>query len=314
MYRVENTLIEHSNLLKLTLTDWGERQPDMYLISLEGVKVFTQRILLSFYSNIVCKALEDVKEDVAGINVSAKSSSLTMLLKVLVCGSVIAKTKKDLVEVGQAADSLGIMLNNTQIGYRKKNVNETAVNNDKSAGASVLNDQTSPDMASTSVKTEPMFGDFGESVNYKKSEKKKKRNSQIPLTTSVNGYTCQKCGKILYSAVKLKHHMNIHMEDKPFKCDVCEKGFSAPTSLKNHRLLHTGEVFKCEYCDYSAVQKGNLKYHRMKKHKSLIGNEEKSDVEEKSEDKMADSFDEKNILSSEVKPAENEGIESINET
>merc|ERR1712096_532493 len=59
-------------------------------------------------------------------------------------------------------------------------------------------------------------------------------------------------------------------EEKPFKCDVCEKGFSGPASLKNHKLLHTGESFKCEYCDYSAVQKGNLKTHRLKVHKNMF--------------------------------------------
>merc|ERR1719427_2176787 len=115
-------------------------------------------------------------------------------------------------------------------------------------------------------------------VNKDHSKKKKKRNS-VPESEVVDGKTCGQCGKRFASASSLKLHLNVHKEDKPYKCDVCEKGFSAPASLTNHKLLHTGETFKCEYCDYSAVQKGNLKSHRWKVHKDIIENE-KAAVEE----------------------------------
>merc|ERR1719376_2030825 len=66
--------------------------------------------------------------------------------------------------------------------------------------------------------------------------------------------------------------MNVHKEDKEklFKIGYKGKGISASASLKNHKLLHTGEVHKCEYCEYTAVQKGNLKTHRLKLHKDLL--------------------------------------------
>ena len=90
----------------------------------------------------------------------------------------------------------------------------------------------------------------------------------------VDDKTCATCGKMFPSAGRLALHMNVHKDEKerPYKCDVCEKGFSAPASLKNHKLLHTGEKFKCEYCDYTAVQKGNLKSHRLKLHKDVLEN------------------------------------------
>ena len=44
MYLIENTSSEHVSLLEYTVMAWwGERQPDIYLVSKEGVKVYTQR-------------------------------------------------------------------------------------------------------------------------------------------------------------------------------------------------------------------------------------------------------------------------------
>ena len=45
MYRIENTSSEHASVLKYTVIAWGERQPDIYLVSKEGVKVYTQRLV-----------------------------------------------------------------------------------------------------------------------------------------------------------------------------------------------------------------------------------------------------------------------------
>lgn len=68
-------------------------------------------------------------------------------------------------------------------------------------------------------------------------------------------------------------------KERRFKCDACEKGFSASASLKSHKLLHTGKSFKCEFCSYTAVQKGNLKTHRFKLHKDLLENNVMNSVE-----------------------------------
>merc|ERR1719186_261630 len=276
-------MAEHASMLKSTVVAWGERQPDMYLVSREGVKVYTQRILLSFYSKTVCEVLENIKEDLAGVSVPASSSTLIMMMKVLVSGSVIASSKADLLEVGQAAETLGIVLKEKQIGYRKKNVNEGV-----GRVESVEDRKRSVD-GSSEIKTKPGYSienmDCIESadgtvgvVHENHSKKKKKRNS-LPESEVVHGKTCGQCGKRFASAGSLKLHLNVHKEDKPYKCDVCEKGFSAPASLTNHKLLHTGETFRCDYCDYSAVQKGNLKSHRLKVHKDIIENE-KAAVEE----------------------------------
>ena len=43
MYRIENTSSEHISMSKYTMMACGERQFDIYLVSKEGVKVYTQR-------------------------------------------------------------------------------------------------------------------------------------------------------------------------------------------------------------------------------------------------------------------------------
>merc|ERR1712096_198559 len=120
---------------------------------------------------------------------------------------------------------------------------------------------------------------YGVNGDHSKPKKNKKRKINDVLESEViaDDKTCGRCGERFSSAGKLKLHMNVHKDDKPYKCDVCEKGFSGPASLKNHKLLHTGETFKCEYCDYSAVQKGNLKTHRLKVHRNMLEQHEARD-------------------------------------
>ena len=114
------------------------------------------------------------------------------------------------------------------------------------------------------------MGSVNEDHSRPKKNKKRKTNDVPESEVITDDKTCGRCGKRFPSAGRLKLHMNVHKDDKPYKCEVCEKGFSGPASLKNHKLLHTGETFKCEYCDYSAVQKGNLKTHRLKVHKNIL--------------------------------------------
>jgi len=307
LYRIENTASDHASILKSTVLAWGERQPDVYLVSKEGVKVYTQRIILCFYSKMVGMLVESNKDDLVGISVPASSTSLTMMLKVLVSGSVIGNNKENLLEVGQAAEALGIVLNDRQIGYRRKTqggqtgqqtglVKETV----EISGRKVSYRKSTDVAPVPEVKTEP--NEDNEKIDVSgtnakvakkensKSKKKSEKRSNFLSADEVNDKSCVTCGKIFPTRGRLELHMNVHKEDKekPFKCDVCEKGFSASASLKNHKLLHTGEVHKCEFCEYTAVQKGNLKTHRLKLHKDLLDqNEVEGNV---AQDLIADKF------------------------
>ena len=202
---------------------------------------------------------------------------------------MIGRNKDDLLEVGQAAEVMGIVLNDRQIGYRKSNATKGVV------GMGVMKETVEISgrkvsyrksvESSNEIKTEPIeendvddspgLNSSVDKKDFSKLKKNKKlKSSDVSEADTVDDKTCSQCGKVFPSAGKLKLHMNVHKDEKerPFKCDVCEKGFSAPASLKNHKLLHTGEAFKCEFCSYTAVQKGNLKTHRIKLHKDLLEN------------------------------------------
>ena len=52
-------------------------------------------------------------------------------------------------------------------------------------------------------------------------------------------------------------------EDRPFKCTMCGKGFTAKNHLKDHINLHTGEKpYKCLYCPSVFASNGNHAMHQ----------------------------------------------------
>ena len=55
--------------------------------------------------------------------------------------------------------------------------------------------------------------------------------------------------------------------ERPFKCEVCSKGFNQSNALKIHLRKHRGErPYQCIYCTMAFTQKGNLKTHIRRAH------------------------------------------------
>lgn len=63
------------------------------------------------------------------------------------------------------------------------------------------------------------------------------------------------------SQQELNIHVNLHLNEKPFKCEPCDKAYPSSSSLNNHKLTHNGPYFKCEICDKMFTSKYNLVSH-----------------------------------------------------
>lgn len=68
--------------------------------------------------------------------------------------------------------------------------------------------------------------------------------------------TCVFCGKPLRDWYKLENHLRTHTKERPYSCEVCEKSFAEPNTLKKHASIHVRMnyprpppvVTKCLWC------------------------------------------------------------------
>ena len=75
---------------------------------------------------------------------------------------------------------------------------------------------------------------------------------------------CCFCYKKKFTKViRLRMHiLRVHENPKDFKCEYCEKLFSAAGNLKQHiETVHKGKKFKCDYCGKLSTKAGHLRTH-----------------------------------------------------
>lgn len=73
---------------------------------------------------------------------------------------------------------------------------------------------------------------------------------------------CDICFKTL-NIYSLKDHKRIHANEKPFKCDVCNKSFRLKNNLRLHKMIHIDSEpkLKCAFCHYKFRTESYLKVH-----------------------------------------------------
>ncbi len=82
------------------------------------------------------------------------------------------------------------------------------------------------------------------------------------------GPKCDICSISFKGLTHLKsHRLQIHSDERPFKCHICTKSFQTPTCLKRHLTVHTDErPFICEICSSGFKTSGCLKRHLRNTH------------------------------------------------
>lgn len=60
----------------------------------------------------------------------------------------------------------------------------------------------------------------------------------LPFSAGKSSTTCQICFKTFACNSALEIHYRSHTKERPFKCDVCDRGFSTKGNMKQHMLTH----------------------------------------------------------------------------
>ncbi|XP_031569200.1 uncharacterized protein LOC116303748 isoform X2 [Actinia tenebrosa] len=76
-------------------------------------------------------------------------------------------------------------------------------------------------------------------------------------------YKCNICNKLFSHPSSRNIHLRLHSGEKPYECETCGKRFRVSSHLKDHIRVHTGErPYICDICQKGFKQSSDLKKHR----------------------------------------------------
>lgn len=98
-----------------------------------------------------------------------------------------------------------------------------------------------------------------------------KGSPQLPNNVPVLIVECDKCDFKTLKKSSLKSHLESHLpyeEREKFSCDLCDRMFTRPTSLRVHRETIHEKIrkYKCKLCSVAFKQLGHLNDHVALKH------------------------------------------------
>lgn len=73
---------------------------------------------------------------------------------------------------------------------------------------------------------------------------------------------CIHCSKIFVSSKRLRMHLQIHKEFKPYQCTLCDSSFHMKKYLTSHMLKHGDRQFACGVCNKKFKRQDVVHRHR----------------------------------------------------
>jgi len=211
-------MANHTGVLLGTVQKWANGQPDVYIISEEGHKIYTQKLLITFYSHTLNSILNGgFDNEIQGVTIPASSSSIVNLLKVLATGIAITKNKLDLTDVSKTAEAMGISMENWQIGVKN--------NRAKPSGGQAANQPTNGKNAKqVKKKVNNVAADVSMKEELDKDSSQEKTDKK---------YSCPDCGKLFGRKDHLNRHALTH-SGVSYPCNICGSSFKRKDALSNH--------------------------------------------------------------------------------
>merc|ERR1712131_168304 len=219
-YKIERSRLDHEQLVQSTLMNWNYQDHDLYLLSSEGHRIYTNKALLSFYSIIMKDILNDpvvaFSLNVPSVSVPATHACVTLLLKILVEGKTKANEEVSIDDVKDLAEALGIQLPN------------------------LISDQPN-----INPKPKEVFGTqlpnhiFGQTNNNPKPKKQKTITKKYDVQNeAMNDIVQQSTIKEepLESQFKEEQFEKISEEvNKLWECSICKKNYTEKRGMLRHK-------------------------------------------------------------------------------
>ena len=121
----------------------------------------------------------------------------------------------------------------------------------------------SDDMKSTQSISGSSTMPFGEPVDLSVySVNSRNTNSRVKLIA------CEICNKLFSRAFNLQRHVAVtHAGQRSYVCEICGKACAHAYTLKQHMLIHTkSKVFSCDMCNKHYTDPSTLRRHKFRKH------------------------------------------------